>query len=127
MTSCADLRGYVILVVEDDRDTLELLGVVLERAGASVIGTASAGGALEVLSTRRPDLILSDVGLPDEDGRSLIRKVRAMRLGVPAAAVTAFGEEALNLAAGFDRHLRKPVDHDRLLRVVAELVRAAPA
>jgi CheY-like chemotaxis protein len=117
-----DLRGFTILVVEDDRDTRELLGVVLERAGARVLAAGDAREALQLVQDRAPDLIVSDVGLPDEDGRSFIRKVRALHLRVPAAAVTAYDEEADNLAAGFDRHLRKPVDHDRLLRVVGELV-----
>ena len=127
MASRADLKGYTILVVEDDGDTRELIAVVLERAGACVITAADARAALSFLSTNRPHLILSDVGLPDEDGRSFIRKVRAMHMAVPAAAVTAYDEEAANLAAGFDRHLRKPVDYDRLLRVVTELVGAPPA
>jgi hypothetical protein len=117
-----DLRGFTILVVEDDCDTRELLGVVLERAGARVLAAGDARQALQMVRDRAPDLILSDVGLPDEDGRSFIRKVRELKLRMPAAAVTAYDEEADNLAAGFDRHLRKPVDHDRLLRVVGELV-----
>jgi CheY-like chemotaxis protein len=117
-----DLRGITILLVEDDRDTRELIGVVLERAGARVLAAGDAREALQLVQDRAPDLILSDVGLPDEDGRSFIRKVRELQLDVPAAAVTAYDEEADNLAAGFDRHLRKPVDHDRLLRVVGELV-----
>lgn len=126
MGTRADLRGYTILVVEDDRDTRELIAVVLERAGARVVAAGDARRALELVLQCSPDLILSDVGLPGEDGRSFIRKVRAMRLEVPAAAVTAYDEEEDNLAAGFDRHLRKPVDYDRLLRVVGELV-GAPA
>jgi CheY-like chemotaxis protein len=121
-----DLRGLTILVVEDDPDTRELIEVVLERAGARVVTAGDARQALQLVQDRTPDLILSDVGLPDEDGRAFIRKVRELKLRVPAAAVTAYDEEADNLAAGFDRHLRKPVDYDRLLRVVVELVGAPP-
>ncbi len=103
--SLADLR---VLVVDDDPDTLEALRQLLEQAGARVAVAASTPEALAALSRARPDVILSDIGLPGEDGLSLIRRVRAMdadgEASIPAAALTAYTQpedRERALAAGY--------------------------
>ena len=125
------LEGLRILVIEDDEDTRDVLSLGLTLYGASVTSVSSAADAMLALEEHRPDVILSDIGLPDEDGLELIRKVRRLppsRGGrVPAVAVTAFtlcddAEEAAR--AGFQRHFRKPVETATLFSALSELGRA---
>jgi CheY-like chemotaxis protein len=121
------LDGVRVLLVEDDEDTREVLTLGLELQGAQVEAVGSARDALRAVDCFAPHVILSDIGLPDEDGLSLIRKLRklpAARGRIPAAAVTAFtlsddGEEPIR--AGFQRHFRKPVETRTLFDAVAEL------
>jgi CheY-like chemotaxis protein len=122
------LGGLRVLVVEDDDDTREVLAVGLSLYGAEVVAVGSATDAMSELAAQIPDVILSDIGLPDEDGLALIRRVRSLppsRGGrVPAVAVTAFtlsddAEEATR--AGFQRHFRKPVETRELFGAVAAL------
>jgi CheY-like chemotaxis protein len=123
------LDGVRVLVVEDDEDTREVLTLGLELQGAMVLSVGSAREALAALDEFQPTVILSDIGLPDEDGLSLIRKLRQLPASsgrIPAAAVTAFtlsddGEEPIR--AGFQRHFRKPVETRTLFEAVAELAR----
>ncbi len=117
-----------ILLVEDEDDAREIIARILEQQGAVVIGVASAGEALEALARERPDVLLSDIGMPIEDGYSLIRKVRQLPADdggrVPAAALTAFAraEDRMQaLLAGFQLHLPKPVQPAELLAVVSSL------
>jgi CheY-like chemotaxis protein len=118
-----------VLVVEDDDDTREVLSLGLELRGARVRAVASARAALRVIEEDAPDVILSDIGLPDEDGLELIRKVRqlpARRGRIPAAAVTAFtlgDDPEAALRAGFQRHFRKPVETQDLFQAVEDLAR----
>jgi len=124
--SLADLR---VLVVDDDPDTLEALRQLLEQAGAQVAAAASTAEALAALSRGRPDVILSDIGMPGEDGLSLIRRVRAIEAGqaeqaIPAAALTAYTQaedRERALAAGYQVFLPKPVDPGLLTAAVARL------
>jgi len=124
-----ELDGVRVLVVEDDEDTREVLTLGLELQGAEVRGVGSADAALRAVKEFSPHVILSDIGLPDEDGLSLIRKLRQLPASsgrIPAAAVTAFtlsddGEEPIR--AGFQRHFRKPVETRTLFEAVAELAR----
>ena len=125
------LEGLRILVIEDDDDTREVLALGLTLYGASVRSVSNAADAMLALEQSRPDVILSDIGLPDEDGLELIRRVRKLppsRGGrVPAVAVTAFtlcddAEEAAR--AGFQRHFRKPVETAALFAALEELGRA---
>ena len=111
------LDGLRVLVVEDDDDTREVLTLGLSLYGADVVAVSCAADAMAELERALPDVIVSDIGLPDEDGLALIRRVRRLppnRGGrVPAVAVTAFtlsddAEEATR--AGFQRHFRKPVE-----------------
>ena len=129
------LDGIHVLVVDDQPDARILLSVVLEGYGARVTTVASAPEAFAALQEQRPDVLLSDIGMPGEDGHSLIRRVRALppEQGghIPAAALTAFArEEDRNTAlrAGFQNHLPKPVNPEELAAVVERLVgRSSPA
>jgi CheY-like chemotaxis protein len=121
------LDGLRVLVVEDDEDTREVLTVGLSLYGAQVVAVSTAADAMVALESHRPDVILSDIGLPDEDGLEMIRKVRRLppaRGGrVPAVAVTAFtlGDDAEEATrAGFQRHFRKPVETQELFGAVAQ-------
>lgn len=118
-----------VLLVEDDDDARHVLALLLEIAGAKVTATASVREALAVLDTIRPNVIVSDIGMPHEDGYALIRQVRAREAGggkgIPAIALTGYvrpNDRARLLAAGFQTHLRKPVDADELIKTVAALV-----
>lgn len=118
-----------MVLVEDDDDTREVLGLGLRLHGAEVIAAASSKEALRCLQENKADVLLSDIGLPDEDGFTLIRRLRAMPadLGrIPAAAVTAYtlGDNSQEVFdAGFQRFFRKPVDTRTLFDAVAELAR----
>ncbi len=123
-----DVAGVRVLVVEDDAGTRESLVAVLERGGAAVRSASSVGEALAVLGEFQPDVLLSDVAMPGEDGLGLIAKVRALTPEqgglVPAAALTALAgldDRDRFLKAGFQAHIAKPVDVDDLLRWVARL------
>jgi CheY-like chemotaxis protein len=117
-----------VLVVEDEDDTRELLVTALEQCGAEVMAAPSVAAALASFDHRPPDVLVSDLAMPDEDGFSLIRKVRSRAAGqggdVPAAALTAYAraEDRLRaLAAGFQKHLPKPIDPSDLIAAVAAL------
>ncbi|MFP2906710.1 chemotaxis protein CheB [Pyxidicoccus sp. 3LFB2] len=122
------LGGLRILVVEDDPGTREATAELLRQTGANVLAADSAAAALALLEDFQPDVLLSDIAMPGEDGYTFIRKVRALgpeRGGaVKAIALTALagdGDRREALDAGFQRHLAKPIDIDRLVETVAEL------
>ena len=122
------LEGLKVLVVDDEIDTGELIGEVLKECGSEVIVSRSAAEALVALEEHKPDILISDLGMPDEDGYSLIEKIRALpseRGGdIPAAALTAYAraEDRMRvLRSGFQFHLPKPVDSAELVTVVASL------
>jgi PAS domain S-box-containing protein len=122
------LEGLKVLVVDDEADTRELIKEVLKGCGSEVIMSRSAAEALEALEEHRPDILISDLGMPDEDGYSLISKIRALpaeRGGqIPAAALTAYAraEDRMRvLRSGFQFHLPKPVDSAELITVIASL------
>ncbi len=122
------LVGLRVLVVDDEADTLELLSVILEHSGASVTGVTSASAALAALDETRPDVIVSDIGMPGTDGNELLRIVRSLTPAqggaTPAIALTAYAADAdrrLSLAAGFQIHMSKPIDPAELVAVVADL------
>ncbi len=122
------LDGLRVLVVDDEQDTRDLLRAVLEKCGSEVTTAASAAEALDAIERLRPDVLISDLGMPDEDGYALIVKVRklpAERGGqTPAAALTAYArvEDRLRvLRSGFQIHLPKPVEPTELVTVVANL------
>jgi signal transduction histidine kinase/CheY-like chemotaxis protein len=125
-----DLKGIRVLVVEDEPDARETLRHILEHCDAEVWTVASAAEALDELARFKPHVLLSDIGLPGEDGYSLIRRIRSLppEQGgkIPAAALTAFarGEDRRKaLMAGFQMHLAKPVDVGELAAAVATLAK----
>ncbi len=120
------LQGAQILVVDDDQDALDMLTVVLTEAGAAVRTAASATEALALLRWIRPDVLISDLAMPDEDGYSLIRNLRAIEREsgreTPAVALTAYvrvQDRARAQAAGFNVFVEKPVDPEELIAVLA--------
>jgi CheY-like chemotaxis protein len=124
----ASLRAVKVLVVDDDPDTLEVVREVLEQAGAQVTAVTSAPEAFAVLQESHPDVLLSDIGMPGEDGYSLIRRVRTLdpALGgaVPAAALTAYTQvedRRQALLAGYQAYLPKPIEPSELTTAIARL------
>ena len=122
------LEGLHVLVVDDEHDAREFVAHALQIHGARVTGAMSAAEAFDVLSQTEVDVLLVDIAMPDEDGYSFMRRVRAsadLRVAViPAAAVTAharFPEREEAFAAGFQRHLAKPVDPGLLASTVDQL------
>ena len=122
------LQGTQILVVDDDQDALDMLTLVLTEAGAAVRTAASATEALALLRWIRPDVLVSDLAMPDEDGYSLIRNLRAIEREsgreTPAVALTAYvrvQDRARAVAAGFNVFVEKPVDPEELIAVLAGL------
>jgi PAS domain S-box-containing protein len=129
-----ELSGLRVLVVDDEVDARELIATVLEQCGSRVERAGSAREALEKLEAWRPDILLSDIGMPDEDGYALIRQVRSLppdRSGtIPAASLTAYAgaeDRRRALLAGFNMHVPKPVEPAELVAVVASLGRIARA
>jgi signal transduction histidine kinase len=125
------LDGVRVLVVDDQPDARELLALVLGRAGARVSTAASAAEALEAFVREGAEVLVSDIGMPAEDGYSLVGRIRATPAGrVPAVALTAYATEEDRrraLAAGFDAHVAKPVEPTELVSVIGGLVaRAGP-
>lgn len=125
------LDGLRILIVDDDENTREAISIYLKSFGAQVITVGSAGEALEVFSRFKPNILLSDIAMPGEDGYSLIRKVRNLENGnsgrdIPALALSAYTteEDAKHaLAAGFQAHVTKPVEANELARLILKMVR----
>ncbi|MBW4494465.1 MAG: PAS domain S-box protein [Oscillatoria princeps RMCB-10] len=122
------LTGLRVLVVDDEPDIREVLTVVLEQYGAEVTAVGSAGEAIAALARKVPDVLVSDIGMPVEDGYTLIRKVRdlQMELGgeIPSLALTAYAREEERrraIAAGFHMHVAKPVESAKLAEAIASL------
>jgi PAS domain S-box-containing protein len=122
------LNGLQILVVDDEADARELMMNILEQYGAEVIAAASAEEAIATIQQSQPDVLISDIGMPNEDGYSLIRRVRALEAEqgqIPSVALTAYvrvDDQKAALSAGFQSHVSKPVDPAELIAVVASLV-----
>ena len=123
-----NLRGLTVLVVDDEADARELVSRVLENQGAKVVLARSGEEALEVIEFNRPDVLVSDVGMPGMDGYHLIREVRASETKgqrLPAVALTAFAraeDRKRAMLAGYQSHLAKPFDTAELVLIVAGLV-----
>ncbi|MBW4565735.1 MAG: response regulator [Mojavia pulchra JT2-VF2] len=123
------LTGIQILVVDDDADTRDLHTFLLEEAGASVTAVASATQALQVLAESKPDVLLSDIGMPQTDGYMLMQQVKALlkmqNKQIPAIALTAYAGESNQqqaLESGFQKHLSKPIEPEELVMAIATLV-----
>jgi PAS domain S-box-containing protein len=122
------LEGLKVLMVEDDPSTLELFSAILIHCGAEVVPAASAEEGLEAFKTLQPNVIVSDIAMPGQDGYSFIRSVRALESQggghVPAVALTSYarGEDRMaSLRAGFQIHLTKPVEPSELTSVIASV------
>jgi len=123
------LEGLRILVVDDETDALDLIGVELEQQGAKVVGVPGAEEALKALEQVEFDLLISDIGMPGTDGYQLIRQIRKLEEGsgrkIPAVALTAYArvqDRMQAIMAGFSTHVAKPVEANELITVVASLV-----
>jgi CheY-like chemotaxis protein len=117
------------LIVEDDPDSRQMLELILKRYGVTASTVETAAEALDFLESDPPDLLISDIGLPSEDGYDLIRKVRALRPErgglVPAIAMTGYvsvQDRTLAIEAGYQEHLPKPIETDKLIDLVRGLV-----
>jgi CheY-like chemotaxis protein len=132
----ADLSGLRVVVVDDEPDARDVIARILARAGAATASAGSVREALAEVTRQRPDVIVSDIAMPGEDGYDLIRILRETLPGetggaaIPVLALTAYAREEDRLrclSSGFDAHLAKPVDPAELLGVVAHLAAASPA
>lgn len=127
--SSTDLAGIKVLVVDDEPDARSLMQRLLEECRACVITASSAAEAFDMLGKEQPDVLISDIGMPEQDGYAFIRKVRALgnqQSHVPAIALTAYArtEDRIQaITAGFQLHLSKPVEPAELVAMVASLIR----
>jgi signal transduction histidine kinase len=123
------LKQVAVIAVDDDPDTLTIMRHVLEMHGADVSTASSAKAAMALMRERKYDVLLSDIGMPDEDGFSLITKVRSsagINWDIPASSVTAFArsqDREKALLSGFDAHLVKPIEPGELVAVVISLLK----
>jgi CheY-like chemotaxis protein len=122
--------GLTVLLVDDEEDAREALRRILQQNGMLVTTAASAREAYELVERLQPDILLSDIAMPGEDGLSLIRRVRMLPLDgggqVPAIALSAYAgaeDRRKALVAGFQRHIPKPVDPAHLLAAIAAMTR----
>jgi signal transduction histidine kinase/AmiR/NasT family two-component response regulator len=146
--SSIDLHGVTVLVVDDQAEAQALVKGVLQDAGAEAVGVSAVRDALELLTRFTPDVLVTDVGMPGEDGYSLIRQIRQREherdrghdrdddhdhqpdAHLPAIALTAYSraeDRAQALESGFDAHLRKPVERQDLLVAIAKALGRLPA
>jgi CheY-like chemotaxis protein len=122
------LAGLIVLLVEDEPDIAELFTFILEEYGAEVVLAGSALEALARLGQRRPDILVSNVRLPEEDGRWLIEQIRrleGMWSELPAIAVTSYTREVdaeRALESGFQHFMSKPLDPGELVQEILKLV-----
>jgi CheY-like chemotaxis protein len=123
------LDGVRVLVVDDEEDARDLLRTALEHCNAQVTTAGSAAEALATIAQVRPDVIVSDIGMPLEDGYTFVRKLRARPResggATPAIALTAYArpqDQRRALAAGFQRHASKPIEPRELFAVISDVV-----
>jgi CheY-like chemotaxis protein len=122
------LYGFHVLLVDDDEDTLELLSAALRSRSAQVTAVSSAAQAIDAIKTFRPDVLVSDIAMPGEDGYELIQKIIELDVAprIPAIAITAYAKEEDKenaLLAGYQRYLSKPVELGEFISAVAEAAR----
>ncbi|YAF95798.1 MAG: ATP-binding protein [Nodularia sp. CChRGM 3473] len=128
-TQSLPLTGVQILVVDDDADSREFVAFVLEQEGSEVMAVSSAFAALQTLKQVKPDVLVSDISMPDMDGYMLIRQLRTWTTEqggkIPAIALTAFAgnnDQQRALAAGFQMHLSKPFNPEELVAAIVSLI-----
>jgi len=124
------LSGLRVLLVDDDADTLQLMTTALTSRQATVTAVSSAGEAIEAIKANRPDVLVSDIAMPDEDGYGLIRRIRSLEdyssSDIPAVAITAYAKEEDRhraLSSGYQIYLAKPIELTELVSVVAKAAR----
>lgn len=120
-----DLSGVKILAVDDEADARHLLKTLFEQCGAEVVLCSTVGDAMRILTEYSPDVVVSDIGMPEEDGYALIRQIRETGNRVPAVALTAFArteDRFQALQAGYNMHVPKPVEPAELALVISRLV-----
>jgi signal transduction histidine kinase/CHASE1-domain containing sensor protein/CheY-like chemotaxis protein len=124
------LSGLNVLLVDDDSDTLALMAMALSNRQANVTAVSSAGEAIRAITQRRPDVLISDIAMPGEDGYGLIERIRLLENEeteqIPAVAITAYAKDEDReraLSAGFQIYLAKPVELTELISVVARAAR----
>ncbi len=133
LTNAPQLDGLKVLIVDDEADAREMLALLLRQSGAEVMMAASAAEALAIFTQdtaeRKPDVLVSDIGMPGEDGYTLIRQVRALAPEqggrIPAIALTAYArtEDRIKaLSSGFQSHVPKPIEPAEFITVVANLI-----
>jgi len=125
----AVLKGLRVLVVDDEADARELMRIVLRSSGAEVMSAASAEEAFEQVEQWHPDILVSDIGLPDVDGYALIQKLRTLEAergwSIPALAVTAYAraeDRTRALSSGFQMHVAKPLEPADLVAAITRLL-----
>jgi CheY-like chemotaxis protein len=132
VSTFSPLMGLQVLIVDDNSDTRDFFSFVLEEFGAIVTAVASGYEALETLSQSKPDILLSDIGMPEMNGYMLMQQVRTLEAAVggkqiPAIALTAYAGEINQqqaLRAGFQQHIVKPVAPEELLIAISNLVQS---
>lgn len=129
LSKALTLKGCRVLIVDDEADVRELLTVMLEQYGAKVAAVASTADALAAFEEFKPDVIVSDISMPGEDGYALIRKIRTLELAqsahIPAVALTAynrFEDRQRALLAGYHMHLPKTVAPAELAAILVNLM-----
>jgi CheY-like chemotaxis protein len=134
MNSAERLRNLRVLVVDDDKDTREILGFILEQESAQVAAVSSVTEALESYKNSPPSVIVADIGMPEYNGYALISLIRAhdKTLGrtTPVIALTAYtspADEKTALAAGFTRYMSKPFDPAKIIEAVRDVMYFLPA
>jgi CheY-like chemotaxis protein len=127
-------EGLSVLLVDDEDDVREALRLILQQNGLVVFTASSSAEAFDLLKRHQPDILLSDIAMPGEDGLSFIGRVRLLPAGggglIPAAALSAYAsarDRRSALLAGFQEHIAKPVDPTHLLAVIARMARLQAA
>lgn len=117
------LKNVSVLVVEDDAETREVMEAVFRSEGATVRSAGTARAALALLRTRwKPNVLVSDLALPEESGCSMMRAIRRMGIRTPAVALTgSSGETSETFGAGFQLHISKPLAHENLVLIIQRL------
>jgi len=122
-------KGLKVLVIDDELDARELIRRILAQQEASVITAARAADGLELLKTEKPDIVISDISMPEKNGYQFIAEVRNLSAEnggtIPAIALTAFAhpdDRTKMMSAGYQKHLSKPVDSVALITAIDNLV-----
>jgi CheY-like chemotaxis protein len=125
LTSIESLHGVRVLLLEDDPDIRESTALALRREGAEVVTAATGQEAVDVYAERPPDVVLSDILLPQVDGHAVLRYLRRLGMTAPAIAMTCLSAAEARFQSaqvGFDLHLTKPIEPEILLRAILDLL-----